>query len=113
MARQGFTGFGKKMWGGQLFENVIQAIARDVLVEGILRLEAAGIPVIFSAHDEVICEVDENFDPSIVKATMVVPPDWAFDLPLEAEFVESRHYLKYPPTDTASSAQTPKLLHSP
>src|SRR5215831_17389847 len=50
LARLGYTGQRESFWGGKLMENVIQATARDVLAEGILRLEAAGIPVIFSAH---------------------------------------------------------------
>jgi DNA polymerase len=75
-------------------ENVIQATARDILAEGILRLEAAGIPVIFSAHDEVVCEVNEDFNGGEVKRLMTIAPDWMKDLPLEAEFVESKYYLK-------------------
>ena len=31
-------------WGGKLFENVVQATARDVLRDAIIRLEAAGFP---------------------------------------------------------------------
>jgi DNA polymerase bacteriophage-type len=94
LARLGYTGQRESFWGGKLLENVIQATARDILAEAILRLEAAGIPVIFSAHDEVVCEVDEDFDGAEVKRLMTIAPEWMQDLPLEAEYVESKYYLK-------------------
>ena len=94
LARLGYTGERESFWGGKLMENVIQATARDVLAESILRLEAAGIPVIFSAHDEVVCEVGEDFNGAQVKRLMTIAPDWMKDLPLEAEYVESKYYLK-------------------
>lgn len=90
-------GYGKESyvwWGGKLFENVVQATARDVLAYAILNLEAAGIPVLWSAHDEVICEVSESFNSSLVKTIMTQTPPWLDGLVLDAEVVESQHYLK-------------------
>jgi len=81
-------------WGGVLVENVVQAIARDLLVEAILRLENAGIPVVFSAHDEVVCEVPIGFQASQILSLMVEPPGWAADLPLSADKIVSTHYCK-------------------
>ena len=81
-------------WGGVLFENTIQAVARDVLRDAILRLEAAGFPVIFSSHDEIITEVNPSVSVDEVIKIMTVPPIWAPNLPLSAEAVASRHYLK-------------------
>ena len=83
-----------RYWGGVLFENVVQATARDVLRDAILRLEAAGIPIIFSSHDEIIAEVDVDFSVDEVVRLMCIPPAWAPDLPLSAEAVASAHYLK-------------------
>jgi DNA polymerase len=94
LARLGYTGERESFWGGKLMENVIQATARDILAEGIVRLEAAGIPVVFSAHDEVVCQVDGDFIGAEVKRLMTIAPDWMKDLPLEAEYVESKYYLK-------------------
>lgn len=81
-------------WGASLFENVCQAIARDILVEKILALEAADIPVLFSAHDETICEVPSGFDADQITGIMCAPVTWAAGLPLAAESVGSQHYLK-------------------
>lgn len=83
-----------RYWGGAIFENVIQACARDVLRDAIIRLEAAGIPVVFSSHDEVICEVDPSFPKEEVVRLMTIPPAWAPNLPLAAEATASVHYLK-------------------
>ena len=81
-------------WGGKLFENVVQATARDVLAYVILNLEGAGIPVLWSAHDEVICEVPQDFDTNCVKTIMTQTPPWLEGLVLDAEVIESQHYLK-------------------
>ena len=83
-----------RYWGGVLFENVIQGVARDVLRDAIIRLEAAGFPVIFSSHDEAIVETDSPLSKDEVVRIMTIPPAWAPDLPLAAEAVASNHYLK-------------------
>jgi DNA polymerase len=73
-------------YGGKLVENIVQAIARDCLAVNIERLEAAGFPVVFHVHDEIVIEVPEdkaNLDR--VTAIMSQPIDWAPGLPLKAD----------------------------
>ena len=73
-------------WGGKLVENLVQAIARDCLSEAVERLEAAGIPVVFHVHDEVVCEVPRE-TASLQKVINIMNenPVWASDLPLAAD----------------------------
>ncbi len=76
-------------YGGKLTENCVQAIARDCLAEAIERLEAAGFPIVFHVHDEVVIDIK----PYAAHADMLdqvvqimrQPPIWAIDLPLNAD----------------------------
>lgn len=78
----------QKFHGPKLVENLVQATARDVLADMVLRIEAAGIPVVLTVHDEVICEVaDDTADQSLerVRSIMSTPPAWMPELPVECE----------------------------
>ena len=73
-------------YGGKLVENIVQAIARDCLAAAIENLEAAGFPVVFHVHDEVVidCAADKADLDAVVKI-MTRPLAWAPDLPLNAD----------------------------
>lgn len=73
-------------YGGKLVENCVQAIARDCLAQAIERLEAAGLPVIFHIHDEVVIDCPPNTATleDVVKI-IAQPIPWAPDLPLGAD----------------------------
>ena len=82
----------KKRWGtvetygGKLVENCVQAIARDCLAYAIERLEAAGMPVVFHVHDEVVIDMPaDRADLERVVQIMSAPIPWAADLPLGAD----------------------------
>lgn len=73
-------------YGGKLVENVVQAIARDCLAVAIEHLEAAGFPVVFHVHDEVVIDCPiEKADLDAVIQIMTRPIPWAPDLPLNAD----------------------------
>jgi len=73
-------------YGGKLVENITQAVARDCLFEALMRLEAAGFPVVFDVHDEVVIEIDKDrADLDKVIEIMSQPIPWAPDLPLSAD----------------------------
>ena len=85
------------LWGGSITENVVQAIARDIFVEGVLRLDAAGIPVILRSHDEVVVLLQEkNAEKSLEKAIEVFcyKPLWAQDLCIAGEGELTKFYKK-------------------
>lgn len=71
---------------GKLVENVVQAIARDVLVDGLHRADARGFEVVGHVHDEVVTLVDEDspLDDGALSEALSVAPIWAFGLPLAA-----------------------------
>lgn len=76
-------------YGGKLVENCVQAIARDCLAQAIEYLEAAGLPVVFHVHDEVVIDVapfgtDAEMLDKVV-SIMTRPIPWAQGLPLGAD----------------------------
>jgi DNA polymerase len=88
-----------RLWGGTLTENVVQRTARDLLADAVIRLENAGLPVLFHAHDEVIVAVDDTEKgraeaKEAVDRIMATPPEWAADLPLASEGIFSSRYIK-------------------
>lgn len=84
-------------WGGKLTENDIQAESRDILCDGILKLDAIGFAPLWHVHDEVIVEVDEDCAEEqfeLVKSTLETPPDWLEGFPLDVEGKLVDHYQK-------------------
>lgn len=75
-------------YGGKLTENIVQAIARDCLAESVERLSAAGFPIVFHVHDEVVIDIKPYADKDTmlkqVCDIMRQPPAWAPDMPLDA-----------------------------
>lgn len=86
-----------KWWGGSLTENLTQAMARDVFMEGVRKIRDAGLSVIMRVHDEVVCCVhdDQAEDAKkFITETMSTPPEWAKTLPLAAEAKITKRYEK-------------------
>jgi DNA polymerase I-like protein with 3'-5' exonuclease and polymerase domains len=94
--------------GGKLTENIVQALARDVLGEALLRLEDDGLRVLLHVHDEVIVEVpacEAAAAERLILEVLRTPPAWAPGLPLDAEAHTSRRYGKGPPTPQRSNEE--------
>jgi DNA polymerase len=83
------------LYGGLLAENDTQAIARDLLVNGIRKAEAAGYPVIAHVYDEIICEVPRGWgDLAAFERLICELPSWAAGLPLTAGGFRAKRYKK-------------------
>ena len=83
----------QETYGGKLTENCIQAIARDLLVDSLIRMEKANLCPVGHIHDEVILEVKQG-EHSIdeVCGLMAKAPAWAAGLPLAAAGYDGASY---------------------
>jgi DNA polymerase len=68
----------QQLYGGLLTENVVQALARGLLCSAMRRVEAAGMPIVLTVHDEIVAEVPEaTADMDKFRKLMAEPPAWA------------------------------------
>jgi DNA polymerase len=88
----------KDLYGGLITENIVQAVARDLLLSGMTNAEIAGGTVTMTIHDEIVCEVplDSPFTVDVLSKCMTELPEWASGLGfvLEAECWEGLYYKK-------------------
>jgi DNA polymerase len=81
-------------YGGLLVENLVQAIARDLMAEAMLRVDAK-YPLILTVHDELLSEADESaVDLAEYESLMEVLPAWAIGCPVTAEGWVGERYRK-------------------
>ena len=77
-----------RIYGAKVTENAVQALARIVVAEQMLKIRDAGYHVAFQVHDENVCVVPDaqaaQAEKDIV-AIMSTAPDWAPDLPVACE----------------------------
>jgi len=81
----------RRIWKGVLIENAVQAIARDILADALLKCDAAGLNVVLHVHDEIV--LDGGGYDELVKI-MSSPPEWADGLPLSAKGYCAKRYRK-------------------
>lgn len=83
-------------YGGKLFENICQAVARDVMAYNMPAIEAAGYEIVLTVHDEVICEAPDtdDYNAEHLSALLAANPPWAEDMPLAAAGFEAYRYKK-------------------
>ncbi|MDK8683464.1 DNA polymerase [Corynebacterium pseudodiphtheriticum] len=83
-------------YGGKLVENIVQAVARDLLVHAMTLVAQAEHKIVMHVHDETVIDEPEDSDFTIADACqlMTTPPDWAAGLPLDADDYECYYYRK-------------------
>jgi DNA polymerase len=84
-------------YGGKIAENIIQAIARDILALGMRRADKAGFPIVGHVHDEVIAEIEDlstDFVLGQLCNILAKPVPWAPGLLLPADGFTTPYYKK-------------------
>lgn len=85
----------QSFYGGLAAENITQAVSRDLLAEALIRLERKYYEVVMHCHDEIVCEVDEEFGTLKNMINIVCElPTWGQGLPLAAEGFKEVRYRK-------------------
>jgi DNA polymerase len=75
-------------YGGLLTENVVQALARDLLVAALFRCEANNYPIVLTVHDEAVADLPAyEADAKMLEQIMCERPDWAraLQIPVAAD----------------------------
>jgi len=82
-------------YGPKFVENIVQATARDLLAEAMIRLDIAGYKIVMHVHDEAVAEAPMGFR-SVKEMCdiMAINPVWADGLPLKADGYECKFYKK-------------------
>lgn len=80
-------------YGGKLTENIVQAVARDLLTYGMHQVAQAGHRIVMHVHDEIVVETTTATVEEIC-ALMATTPDWAEGLPLSADGYVCDFYMK-------------------
>ena len=82
-------------YGGKLTENIVQAIARDLLAAAMLELERSGFQVVLTVHDEIVAETTPaKADLDRFIEIMCNAPQWADGLPVKADGWIGRRFRK-------------------
>ena len=80
-------------YGGKLVENIVQAIARDLLVHSMCQVTQAEYRIVMHVHDEIIIETPNGTVDEVCDLMSQTPP-WAEGLPLDADGFECSFYRK-------------------
>ena len=82
-------------WHGTFVENLVSGTARDLLAAAMLRVEAAGYPIVLHVHDELVAEIPEGFGSTEEFSRLISElPPWAEGLPFAAKVSRRKRYAK-------------------
>lgn len=83
--------------GGKFIENFVQAIARDILREGLLAAADDGFNIVMHVHDEIVTEHpkgDNYYTVERLRELMAQPIEWCADMPMDAAGYAGEIYRK-------------------
>ena len=84
----------KRLYGGKIVENVVQAVARCVMTDQMLKIQKR-YPIVLTVHDECCMLVPESEGEeafAFVEGVMRTPPAWLPGLPLDCEGGYGKRY---------------------
>lgn len=84
-------GWRATLYGGRVVENVVQALCRDMLADGLVKTERLGYEPVLHVHDE---EVGQNCTADQLAEALSVGPAWANGFPVLVEAFSAPRYLK-------------------
>lgn len=74
-----------RTWGGRLVENIVQAVARDILRFAMINLERAGYAIVLHVYDEIVSEIRKGWGSvEEFERIMSTMPAWAWGWPVNA-----------------------------
>lgn len=82
---------------GKVTENIVQAVARDILANGMMAAHMAGLDIRIHVHDQIVALVPENqveWGLRVLKESMGTPPSWGEGMPLKTSAFSSKVFLK-------------------
>ena len=83
------------MYSGLYTENCVQAIARDIMANAMLKAEDAGYPIVMTVHDELVAEVRKDFGTVKEFERLICDlPMWAAGLPLTSGGYRAERFKK-------------------
>lgn len=85
------------LYGGLLFENIVQGVAASLLRHALRDADARGLETVFHIHDQLVVETpaaQADEDERILTEVMNTPPEWAEDLPLKATVARLDRFTK-------------------
>ena len=83
------------IWGGTIVENVVQALARIIVGQQMIKLAELKYRPVLTVHDAAVCIVPEDeVDEALARIVEVMstPPSWAVGLPVACEAKYGRTY---------------------
>ena len=86
----------RETYGGMLTENIVQAIARDLLAEAMLRVDEF-FNIVIHVHDEAVIEIPLTDAKSAMpkfKQLMQVVPGWAKGCPIAVKLWSQKRFMK-------------------
>lgn len=80
----------------EVVENIVQAIAHDLLVTGMHAVAQDGHQIVMHMHDEIVIDHPNTSQTTVedICQLMATVPSWADGLPLDADGYEFVYYMK-------------------